>query len=345
MRLGLAEGARRSRRVVRPCRRRTHHSGRGSPHIVYSITGAAPMFAAMKTDTIALLVLAAIAAVLLIVSAYRSAAHGKDDDEPHVPATEDDGGHVGMLLNWEDFDRDPETRRKRAMLRSEEGRRTLRAEARSFFEYTHPEMAEVLELSRGEVEAFFSLLTDQQMAHLERFYFSRPGVDDLEAFAERDEERAYEDEARLAALLGAEKFRRYKQYRETSNARIRVRLLQERLAPPQRLTAEQKTRLIALIKTEERRRLEWRPEPPPAVMPALEGMFPPRIDPEFMHRRSIEANEALVVQLERSNDRLCHGAAEFLSRVQLARLVEMAAEDLAAQRHWVEKLHAQTRST
>jgi hypothetical protein len=222
-------------------------------------------------------------------------------------------------------------------------RQQLVAETRAQMIATHPDVAEVVGLDERETAALIDLLTDQQMKHLDLFYaeFAKPHPStptDFDArtrkFADNETRKTQE----IEALLGAERFERYLDYRQTSMERIQVARFDERLAPADKLDAEQKQRLMKIVRAAfdqsiERHRavnrgMLLRSGTREQMQSALQKNLVDSMENDFREMR--EDSRALLAEL-----------AEFLTPNQVAEYSKMEDEKIASQGKYVEQRRAE----
>jgi hypothetical protein len=230
----------------------------------------------------------------------------------------------------------PSMEEMRARLADPEQRKAMRAEYRTSLEQTYPDVDEVLKLDSATHGALIELLADQYLKSLDEMFsnsrreafFSAQGM--LEA-----ENRKLDQ---LREILGDEGLERYQEYSVTVYERGQVREVDAHLGATDKLSPQQRTRLVKLFK--ERNQV---PPPAPSRMPNLLRSHDPR-SPTFredMQRESelatIEGNEQMLWFRETSNRRMAERATEFLSPAQMAALAKVNEADQAKLRKWIEQ--------
>jgi hypothetical protein len=157
-----------------------------------------------------------------------------------------------------------------------------------------------------------------------------------------DQNRKLDD---LRGVLGEEGLERYQQYVGTQSERRQVRDVDARLDAADKLSPEQKDRLIALFREKNRKDL-----PPPLPSSRMSSFLDSRYPgwtafQEDLQRSSqlatIEANEE-ILQLKETSDRwMADRAAEFLTPTQAAALAKANEAQMETHRQWIEQARAQ----
>jgi len=219
-------------------------------------------------------------------------------------------------------------------------RAELRAETFEQVRSWNPEMAEVLGLDPELEAVLFEVLTDEQMAILERFYREEPRM--LTSQEGRDPAqnmmRLADEETRakqkIRDVLGEKRFELYVGYMDSLGERRRVVFFEERLE--QRLAPDQRERLMALLRAEQdrwhaRRRSESHLKPGPTASDA---------SPESRQKRHAASNEDLYRQMLEDSRALLARLPAILTPKQLDAYAQMEASVLASQKAYVQELRA-----
>jgi hypothetical protein len=226
----------------------------------------------------------------------------------------------------------------RARLADPAQREAMRTEHRASLEQLYLDIEEVLNLDSTTHEALMELLTDQYMESLGAMFGEhRPEA----LFATQ---RLLEAENRkldqLRAVLGDDGLERYQEYTATVHERRQVREVDAYLDATNRLSAEQKDRLVKLFREKNQVSV---PPPAPSRMSDLLRSRDPR-SPTFqedLQRESqlatIEANQQMLRLWETSNRRMAEQASGFLNPAQSAALAEANEANMARQRKWIEQ--------
>ena len=134
--------------------------------------------------------------------------------------------------------------------RSPAMQRVMRLQLRANTKRLYQDFADQVGLSQDEANAFFDLLTEQQMSNFGRIRDMSP--DEARAFAQ---ENRRQQQAKLNDFLGADKVEELSRYQESMPARSEVDMLSRQLEGADvALNDDQRKRLIAAL-TEERTRV------------------------------------------------------------------------------------------
>jgi hypothetical protein len=231
----------------------------------------------------------------------------------------------------------------RARLADPEQREVVRAEHRANLQQLYSDIAEELSLDSATHEALIDLLTDQQMEMLDLIHDQRRREAWMSTQAQVDDQNRKLDD--LRAVLGEEGLERYQQYVGTQSERRQVRDVDARLDAADKLSPEQKDRLIVLFREKNRKDL-----PPPLPSSRMSSFLESRgpgwtAFQEDLQRSSqlatIEANEE-ILQLKEASDRwMADRAAEFLTPTQAAALAKANEAQMETHRQWIEQARAQ----
>jgi hypothetical protein len=126
-------------------------------------------------------------------------------------------------------------------------RAAMRTQESEWHRSYHPRLAIELHLSAAEADGLFAILGEQSLRYEERYHRNRIAgrreyIDDMSLDATAREE--------LAALLGAEGFQEYLEYRDTLPERRRIDALQERLGKAEAFTASEARKLVQIMRAE-----------------------------------------------------------------------------------------------
>ena len=230
------------------------------------------------------------------------------------------------------------TKEMRARLADPEQRKAMRTEHRASLEQTYPDIEEVLNLDSTTHEALMELLTDQYLKSLDAMF----GDHRPEAFFGTHHLLEAENRKldQLREILGDDGLQRYQEYTTTVHERRQVREVDAYLGAADKLSPEQKARLIKLFQEKNRMGI---PSPTPLRMSDLLRSRDPR-SPTFqedLQRESqlatIEGNQQMLRLKETSDRWMAERASEFLRPAQNAALAKANESDMARQRKWIEQ--------
>lgn len=226
----------------------------------------------------------------------------------------------------------------RARLADPEQRRAMRAEYRAGLEGTYSDVEQELRIDSTTREALFELLSDQSLESMDAMFGEnrRDAFPSMQVLSEAENRKLDQ----LRELLGEDGLQRYQEYMATVYERHQVREVDGYLAAADKLSPEQRSRLIALF-TERNRQVI--PTPGSRRMSTdLRSRDPG--SPTFqqdMQRESqlatIESNEQLLLLREAANRGMARRAADFLTPAQSAALAKVNAVETAKQRKWIEQ--------
>lgn len=225
-----------------------------------------------------------------------------------------------------------------ARLADPEQRKAMRAEQRASLDQTYPDIDDALNLDSATHEALMDLLADQYVESLDAMFR------DHRPEAVFSPNRLLEGENRkldqLRAVLGDEGLARYQEYTTTVFERRQVREIDAYLGANEKLSSEQKARLVKLFKEKNQTGL---PPPGPSRMSNLLRSLDPS-SPTFqeeLQRESqlatIEANLQMLRLMETANRWIAEQAAGFLSPAQNAALAKASKANMARQLKWIEQ--------
>jgi hypothetical protein len=224
-------------------------------------------------------------------------------------------------------------------------REKLRAETRSGMRAGHPDMAEVVGIDAATEEKLIELLTDEQMAHLERFWAERSPLDAAagkpptagQDFIRDHNAAENRSKQQIRELLGEEAFYRYLDYKETVPQRQQLVYFEKRLDAADKLTPEQKDQLMAVLRAQLSESIARRRDHINKVrLPA--GVFP--FSAEAQQKETIALNEEGFRELQRDSRVLLEKIQPVLTPKQHEVYTQMEAEKVASQRRWVQQLRA-----
>ncbi len=164
------------------------------------------------------------------------------------------------------------------MLQHPEYRDLLRARHRLSLSFSHPDLPELLQISKEQAGQLVDLLADQQVREQAERQPMWPGRGDaaaVQAFLERSLERQRAKEAELVALLGTSKFREWQEYEQSAMARFQVEQLKQILPAEAALRADQLRPLVQAIARVQRQVFEER----------ARDLAPGMVSDEERHRR------------------------------------------------------------
>jgi hypothetical protein len=229
----------------------------------------------------------------------------------------------------------------RARLADPEQRKAMRAEQRASLEQSYFDIEEELQLDAATREALMELLTDQSMKSMDAMFGDprREAWPSMQSMAEAENRKLDQ----LREVLGEDGLERYQEYTATVYERRQVREVDAYLQATDKLSPEQKTRLVKLFKEKNEGAL-----PPPAqsrMSNVLRSRDPG--SPTFqqdMQRESqlatIEANEQILRLRETANRIMSERASGFLRPAQSAALAKANEADVARLRKWTEQARA-----
>jgi len=241
-----------------------------------------------------------------------------------------------VITSEEAFDRLPQTVRMRQDLQDPERRIAVREEyKKQELPRLYPDIREELQLTSEQEDRLFDLLADFQLQHLDLFYSKEP---DHFAKHKRFQENDQRHDEALESLLGTDTLQKYQRYQLDLGERQFVARLVLWLNPANALTAEQKSQLMTLLKSQREQALRQSEQ---ERREKLRSILPANNSAAALLEANIRSNEDLLKQLEVQSRRLLQHAASFLSAHQLATLTRMENQKLEAQRRSVESLRAQ----
>ena len=213
-------------------------------------------------------------------------------------------------------------------------RKQLRAETYAQIVSMHPDIAEAIGLDAKEEAALLDLVTDQQMQHLELFYSVSPQehMKMAQAFAEEETR----NNQRIEELIGAERFDGYVAYKQTLRERIVAARFNERLAPADKLSVDQKPRLLEILRTELEQSMRRPQLSSRSLLPDRLAGSRAEIQAQ-MQKRAVESMSDSFWQMQDDNRRLLARLPEVLTPNQIAEYVKMQDEQLAAQRKYIQE--------
>jgi hypothetical protein len=218
-------------------------------------------------------------------------------------------------------------------------RKQLRSETRAHVEASNPDLAEVLVLNASERAALFDLLADQQMQHLDAFFAERAAPqtgDDFNARMQRDSTEETRNKQQIKEQIGAERFQRYLDYMDTQMERRQAAYFDGKLDAADKLTTDQKYRLMAIIRTEQQQAMQRQRGAMGLMLPQLQGTYE---DIQAMLRKQqLEGMENSFRLLQEDSKTLLGRLPEVLTPSQLAVFTQMENDKVASQRRYVQKM-------
>jgi hypothetical protein len=225
-----------------------------------------------------------------------------------------------------------------ARLKDPAKRAQLRAEHREQIQSQHADIAEVISLEPQMESDLIDLLTEQQLAHLDVFYSrmdaSREAHDELLRNHAATQSR---NKQQIRELLGEERFGRYLDYTDTMVERRQANYFNAHLGPGDKLTADQKTRLMAMLRDHQEKSNERRMRTSKLMLP---GFLPARAEDreELLRKHTIAMNEEGFRELQEESRLLLAHLPEVLTSSQLDVYAQLEAEKIAAQRKYVQQM-------
>jgi len=222
-------------------------------------------------------------------------------------------------------------------------REQLRLENREHLRRLYPELAEALGVEPAVEEKILDIHTDQQMAHLERFWGSAPDplrhsgsmTDHLEAQRLMNE-RENQTRQRIRELLGADGYNRYLDYTDSQRERGEVAYFQRFLPVEDRLSASQKQQLMAHLRAQHEAGLVARRS---RLFDRFGGG--PLGGPAELARRNVEANEDLFRCVQQESRDNLQKASSILTPSQFAVYQQLEQRKVDGQRRHVQQMRVQ----
>jgi hypothetical protein len=243
-----------------------------------------------------------------------------------------------MITSKEEFDRLPQTVKMKQDLQDPQRRTAMREEyKKEELPRLYPDIREQLQLTAEQEDRLFDLLADFQLQHLDLFYTQEP---DQLAKHERIQENEQRRNEALHSLLGTDTLQRYQRYQLDLREHQFIARLVRWLNPANALSSEQKSQLMAALKSERDKTLCDTDE----GLNRLRAARPSINSPAQALEANIQANEEGLRNLEAQSTRLLQRAASFLSSAQLGTLTRMEHQKIEAQRRSVDSLRAQRTS-
>ena len=224
-------------------------------------------------------------------------------------------------------------------LKDPKKRAQLRAEHREQVQSEYADLAEVIPLDPKMESDLIDLLTDQRMAHLDVFYANlldstRQSHD---RFRQNDTAAESRSVQQIRDLLGDERFGHYLAYTDTLGERRQANYFNARLEPDDKLTTEQKTRLMTVLRTQLETSMQRRGANPNRMLPrTLPGSDAERED--FLRKRTITMNEEGFRELQEESLLLLEHLHDVLTAPQLEAFTQLEAEKIASQRKYVQQM-------
>jgi hypothetical protein len=235
-------------------------------------------------------------------------------------------------------------REKAERLKDPQQRAEVRIEERARLAELYRDLREVLELDDATEEKVLELLTDQQMERLDQMFLGDQEAARRQLWKGLTQAQAETQTKYIQALrevLGQEKLERYQTFERTLGERSRVAKLNDRLAPADKLQAEQKERLVALYQDDMARYLAKSRLNRPSFAPFGTALGTTLPSPEEMQRQSqlltITHNEQNWRRMPESHRLLRERAAGILTPLQLKALQQMQEEEASNLQQWIEQ--------
>jgi hypothetical protein len=221
-------------------------------------------------------------------------------------------------------------------------REQLRAEAREQARSMRPDLAQVLGLDAELESKLIDVLTDQQMAHLERFYSERPESPAFHSATSPDpmeEVRQLADQEtrskqQIRDVLGEERFERYLSYTDTLRERCAVDYFNAHLNEEDRLTADRKELLMKLLRAQQDADMARRLGESGSRIPLPKTT----LSADAMQKLNVVSNEDNFLQMQEDSRGLLRQLPAILTPKQLEAYARMEAEKLAGQKKYVQQI-------
>jgi hypothetical protein len=236
-------------------------------------------------------------------------------------------------------------------LANPEERRKMRAEIREHMPAQYPDLAEALRIDAETEGKLFDLLADAQVARQEQMFASRtadaqPHAEVSRGFAMLDDIARQETASKQAIrkLIGDEAFERYLQYDTTRMERMEVARFDERLDAADKLTVDQKYKMMALVR-ERNQQMYARPLWSVRARESLSDMntylrMSEQERQAVMLKRNIELNEDAVRRLHEEKAVLMEHVRPILNAKQIDAFSEWQDDRIATARNHVQKMRA-----
>lgn len=246
-------------------------------------------------------------------------------------------------LTSEEPSRTPRGAEMRQRLADPVEREKLRLEHREHLRSLYSELAESLGVDPSVEEKILDIHTDQQMAHLERFWGSVPdplrsagSMTDHLAAQRAMNDRENQTKQRIRELLGEAGYNRYLDYTDSLRERGEVAYFQKHLSAKDKLSATQKQQLMAHLRAQHdaglvARRLN--------LFSRFDGG--PARGPADLAKRNVEANEDLFRCVQRDSRANLQIACSILTRSQFAVYEKLEQRKVDGQRRHVQQMRVQ----
>jgi hypothetical protein len=236
----------------------------------------------------------------------------------------------------------PEGAEIRQQLSDPVRREQLRAETREQVRSMHPELAQVLGLDVELESKLIDVLSDQQMAHLERFYsgwpespapYSATSRDPMEQVRQLADQET-RSKQQIRDVLGEERFERYLSYTDTLRERCAVDYFNAHLNEEDKLTASQKELLMKLLHAQQDADMARRRAESGSRIPLPKTAF----SPDAMQKLNVVSSEDNFLQMQEDSRALLRQLPAILTPKQLEAYARMEAEKLASQQKYVQQI-------
>ena len=257
----------------------------------------------------------------------------------------EDAGVENRIVFSSVDDRSPSMEEMRKRLADPEQREAMRAEQRASLDQFYSDLEAELNLGSRTREALVELLTNQYLESLDAMFGSGVELRRREAWPSIQSLAAAENRKldQLREVLGEDGLERYQEYTATMHERGQVREIDAHLGAADKLSPEQKGRLVKLFR--EKNQLDLSPP----VQSRMSNLMRSR-DPgsptfrEDLQRESqlatIESNQQILWRKETSNRWMAERASAFLRTPQKAALAKTMDADIARQRKWIAQARA-----
>jgi hypothetical protein len=243
---------------------------------------------------------------------------------------------VGIMGPSPEFDAQAALMRKK--LADPELRAQVRTEQSAQVDSLNPDLVQVLGLDTAQGSALLDLMTEQQMRHLDLFFVDRSAprsAADINAQMQQLTTEDIRNKQQIRELIGESRFELYLDYTDTLRERQEAVYFDGRLDASNKLTADQKQRLMQIMRTQNQQSLQRRR--------ATSGMMPSEQRSRSedlratMRRQRASLTENSFRQMQEDDRLLVARLPEVLTPGQIAVFKNMEDEKLAAQRKYVQQ--------
>jgi hypothetical protein len=226
----------------------------------------------------------------------------------------------------------------RKKLADPELRAQVRAEQAAQIDSLNPDLVQVLGLDTAQGSALLDLMTEQQMRHLDLFFVDRsapPSAAELNAQMQQVTTENIRNKQQIKELIGETRFELYLDYTDTLRERQEAAYFDGRLDASNKLTAEQKQRLMQIMRTQTQQSLRRR-RVTAGVMPSERRSGSEDLQ-ATMRRQRVSLMENTFRQMQEDDRLLGARLPEVLTPGQIVVFKNMEDEKLVAQRKYVQQ--------